>query len=283
MRNYDGDLLDAVTQDRAPNFAAPTRSRRSARASPIASSARARAARCSSGIGEKATITSLPTRARSAQVTQRVVYLEEGDVADVQRASLRDLRRERRARLAAGRSRSKTSGERSSSDRIGTSCRRRSSSSRGRSPTRWRASAASARSCSARAQQRSWRSVDAVHLLACGTSYYAGTRRPALAGGVAGLPAQAEIASEYRYRDSVPQSERAGRGRSRNRAKPPTRSPRSSTRKALGHEHTLAICNVADQLDGAADGAHLSHPRRAPRSASRRPRPSPRSSSLCSC
>jgi glucosamine--fructose-6-phosphate aminotransferase (isomerizing) len=46
--------------------------------------------------------------------------------------------------------------------------------------------------------------VDAVHLLACGTSYYAGLVGRLWLEAVAALPAQAEIASEYRYRASVP-------------------------------------------------------------------------------
>src|SRR6266581_2488411 len=46
--------------------------------------------------------------------------------------------------------------------------------------------------------------VDAVHILACGTSYYSGMVARLWLEGVAGIPAQAEIASEYRYRDSVP-------------------------------------------------------------------------------
>ncbi len=82
-------------------------------------------------------------------VTQRVAYLEEGDVADITREgyAIYDATGARvgRARRHGGKPRA----TRSSSDRTATSCRRKSSSSRARSPTRSRASAASRRSCSA--------------------------------------------------------------------------------------------------------------------------------------
>ena len=41
-------------------------------------------------------------------------------------------------------------------------------------------------------------------MLACGTSYYSGLTAKYWLEGIAGLPTQVEIASEYRYRDSVP-------------------------------------------------------------------------------
>ena len=76
-------------------------------------------------------------------VTRRVAYLEEGDVADVRRESLRDLRRARRSASSAPSSTSRRRRRRGRARaRTGTSCRRRSSSSRARSPTRSKASAA---------------------------------------------------------------------------------------------------------------------------------------------
>jgi glucosamine--fructose-6-phosphate aminotransferase (isomerizing) len=86
--------------------------------------------------------------------------------------------------------------------------------------------------------------VDSVHLLACGTSYYSSMVARQWLEGVAGLPAQAEISSEYRYRDSVPHAgalvvvvSQSGE----------TADTLSALRHAqgLGHRHTLAICNVA--------------------------------------
>jgi glucosamine--fructose-6-phosphate aminotransferase (isomerizing) len=47
-------------------------------------------------------------------------------------------------------------------------------------------------------------SVESALILACGTSYYSGLTSKIWLESIAGLPTQVEIASEYRYRDSVP-------------------------------------------------------------------------------
>jgi glucosamine--fructose-6-phosphate aminotransferase (isomerizing) len=46
--------------------------------------------------------------------------------------------------------------------------------------------------------------IDSALILACGTSYYAGLTAKYWLESIAALPTQVEIASEYRYRDSVP-------------------------------------------------------------------------------
>ena len=46
--------------------------------------------------------------------------------------------------------------------------------------------------------------VDSVLILACGTSYYSGLTAKVWLESITKLPVQVEIASEYRYRDSVP-------------------------------------------------------------------------------
>jgi len=48
------------------------------------------------------------------------------------------------------------------------------------------------------------RDVDSVLILACGTSYHAGMVARYWIEGLAGIPCNVEIASEYRYRESVP-------------------------------------------------------------------------------
>ena len=45
-------------------------------------------------------------------------------------------------------------------------------------------------------------------ILACGTSYYSGCTAKYWLEGIAKIPTQVEIASEYRYRDSVPNPRR---------------------------------------------------------------------------
>ena len=86
--------------------------------------------------------------------------------------------------------------------------------------------------------------VDAVRLLACGTSYYAGMVARSWLEGVAGIPAQAEIASEYRYRDSVPDPKALVVVISQSGETADTLAALAHAKK-LGHRHTLAICNVA--------------------------------------
>ena len=112
--------------------------------------------------------------------------------------------------------------------RTATTCRRRSSSSRARSPTRSKRVAGDrARALRRRARDASSRRSTRVLILACGTSYYAGADGEVLARDRSPkIPTQVEIASEYRYRDSVPNPNDAGRRRSRSRARPPTRWPR---------------------------------------------------------
>jgi len=86
--------------------------------------------------------------------------------------------------------------------------------------------------------------VGAVHVLACGTSYYSGMVARLWLEAVAGLPAQAEIASEYRYRASVPNPDALVVVVSQSGETADTLAALKHA-KALGHRHTLAICNVA--------------------------------------
>ena len=71
-----------------------------------------------------------------------------------------------------------------------------------------------------------FKEVDSVLILACGTSYYAGLTAKYWLEAIARIPTQVEIASEYRYRDSVPNPKHAGRHDHARAARPPTRWPR---------------------------------------------------------
>jgi len=86
--------------------------------------------------------------------------------------------------------------------------------------------------------------VKAVHLLACGTSYYSGLVGRLWLEALARLPAQAEIASEYRYRASVPDPEALVVVISQSGETADTLAALKHA-GALGHRQTLAICNVA--------------------------------------
>ena len=46
--------------------------------------------------------------------------------------------------------------------------------------------------------------IDSLLILACGTSYYSGLTAKYWLESIAKIPTQVEIASEYRYRESVP-------------------------------------------------------------------------------
>jgi len=86
--------------------------------------------------------------------------------------------------------------------------------------------------------------VKSVLLLACGTSYYSGLTAKYWLEGIAGLPTQVEIASEYRYRDSVPDPATLVVVVSQSGETADTLAALRHAR-SLGQKRTLAICNVA--------------------------------------
>jgi glucosamine--fructose-6-phosphate aminotransferase (isomerizing) len=89
------------------------------------------------------------------------------------------------------------------------------------------------------------RDVDAVQILACGTSYYAGSVARYWLESIAKLPASVEIASEYRYRDSVPNARSLVVTISQSGETLDTMEALKRA-KELGQERTLAICNVRE-------------------------------------
>ncbi len=91
---------------------------------------------------------------------------------------------------------------------------------------------------------RVFREIDSVLILACGTSYYSGCTAKYWLEGIAKIPTQVEVASEYRYRDSVPNA--------RTLVVTITQSGETAdTLAALRHAqgqgmlYTLTVCNVA--------------------------------------
>ena len=90
---------------------------------------------------------------------------------------------------------------------------------------------------------RSLRGAKSVLLLACGTSYYAGLTAKHWIESLARLPTQVEIASEYRYRDSVPDRDALVVVISQSGETADTLAALRHARK-LGQKRTLAICNV---------------------------------------
>jgi glucosamine--fructose-6-phosphate aminotransferase (isomerizing) len=88
------------------------------------------------------------------------------------------------------------------------------------------------------------RGAKKVLVLACGTSYYSGLVAKNWLEGIAGLPTQVEIASEYRYRDSVPDPATLVVVVSQSGETADTLAALRHA-KSLGQKRTLAICNVA--------------------------------------
>jgi glucosamine--fructose-6-phosphate aminotransferase (isomerizing) len=89
-----------------------------------------------------------------------------------------------------------------------------------------------------------FKQIDRVLILACGTSYYSGLTAKYWIESVAKVPVNVEIASEYRYRDSVPNPNTLVVTISQSGETADTLAALKHAR-SLGMEHTLTICNVA--------------------------------------
>jgi glucosamine--fructose-6-phosphate aminotransferase (isomerizing) len=90
---------------------------------------------------------------------------------------------------------------------------------------------------------RTFKDIDSVLILACGTSYYSGCTAKYWLESIAQIPTQVEVASEYRYRTSVPNP--------RTLVVTITQSGETADTLAalrhaqsLGMTQTLTICNV---------------------------------------
>ncbi|MEQ1592709.1 MAG: glutamine--fructose-6-phosphate transaminase (isomerizing) [Thiobacillaceae bacterium] len=87
--------------------------------------------------------------------------------------------------------------------------------------------------------------VKAVTFLACGTSFHAAKVATYWLEEIAGIPARAEIASEYRYRTSVPNPDALIVTISQSGETADTLAALNHA-KALGQDKTLTICNVPE-------------------------------------
>jgi glucosamine--fructose-6-phosphate aminotransferase (isomerizing) len=238
--HYDGDLLAAVTK-----AVAEFRGAYAIAAMTTREPGRVVGARAGSpllvGIGERDHFLASDASAL-APVTRRVVYLEEGDIADIGREgyAIYDGGGSRVVREVVT---VKTSGDavelgpyshfmqkeifeqpRAIADTL--------ESVGGIGPELFGAAAAGI-----------FAGINEVRVLACGTSYYSGMVVRLWLEAVAGIPAQAEIASEYRYRDSVPNPDALVVVISQSGETADTLSALKHA-KGLGHRHTLAICNA---------------------------------------
>ncbi|MCU0927750.1 MAG: glutamine--fructose-6-phosphate transaminase (isomerizing) [Burkholderiaceae bacterium] len=90
---------------------------------------------------------------------------------------------------------------------------------------------------------RVFKEVDRVLILACGTSYYAGSTAKYWLEAIAGIPTAVEIASEYRYRTSVPDARTLVVTITQSGETADTLAALKHAR-SLGMAHTLTVCNV---------------------------------------
>jgi glucosamine--fructose-6-phosphate aminotransferase (isomerizing) len=92
--------------------------------------------------------------------------------------------------------------------------------------------------------EKTLRDANSVLILACGTSYYAGLVARHWIEDLAGIPCNVEIASEYRYRPSVPDPRALVVVISQSGETADSLSALKHA-QSLGQSRTLAICNVA--------------------------------------
>jgi len=181
------------------------------------------------------------------QATRRVIFLEEGDTAEVTRASVRVFDGEGReiqrdvhvsdvslASLELGPYRHFMQKEiheqpRAIADTIEAVMDN---------------GAFSAELCGKDAQDV-FAGVEAVQILACGTSYYAGLVARYWIESIAGIPCAVDIASEYRYRNVVANPKQLVVTISQSGETLDTMEALKYA-KSLGHEKTLSICNVPE-------------------------------------
>jgi glucosamine--fructose-6-phosphate aminotransferase (isomerizing) len=89
------------------------------------------------------------------------------------------------------------------------------------------------------------RGATSVHIVACGTSYHAALVARYWLEDIAGIPTRAEIASEYRYRRSVPDRNGLFLTISQSGETADTLAALEHA-KSLGYRATAAICNVPE-------------------------------------
>ena len=94
------------------------------------------------------------------------------------------------------------------------------------------------------ADSQEWQEFDQVLILACGTSYYSACVAKYWFEDIAKIPTQVEIASEYRYRQSIPNPRTLIVVVSQSGETADTLAALRHA-KQLGHPLSLSICNVA--------------------------------------
>jgi len=178
------------------------------------------------------------------QVTRRIVYLEEGDCAEVTRHSARVV--DARGRVVERPLH--VSELRSEALELGT-WRHYMQKEIFEQPAAVAATLETAGSASAAVfgpeAERIFSQTTSCLILACGTSYHAGLVARYWIESLAGVRCTVEIASEYRYRESVPDPRALVVVISQSGETADTIGALHHA-KGLGQERTLAICNVPE-------------------------------------
>jgi len=123
--------------------------------------------------------------------------------------------------------------------------------------------------------------TEQVLVLACGTSHHAGLVARHWIESIAGLPCNVEIASEYRYRQSVPNPKSLVVGISQSGETADTLAALDTRASSGSPTRSPSATSRSRRSSGPASCG--SSRARAPRSASPPPRPSPPSSPRCCC
>ena len=198
------------------------------------------------GLGELANFAASDTSAL-AHVTQRIIYLEDGDCGELSPAdiSIADMRGNMVRRPV------RQSEQTAAATQLGSYQRymQKEIFEQPAAVTGTLEMIASAKSVSPRlfgpdAGDILGR-INGVLILACGTSYHAGLVARHWIEDMAGIPCNVEIASEYRYLNSVPDEHALVVTISQSGE---TADTIAASRHAmnLGHQHSLCICNVAE-------------------------------------
>jgi glucosamine--fructose-6-phosphate aminotransferase (isomerizing) len=181
------------------------------------------------------------------QVTQRVIYLEEGDCAELTREQLRIfdgagkavVRKEQISALTAeavelGPYQHYMQKEIFEQPMAVANTLEMVTSARAVAPQLFGAGA-----------DKIFNNINGLTILACGTSYHAGMVARYWIEAVAGLPCNVEIASEYRYRETVNDPDTLVVTISQSGETADTLAALQYA-KARGHRYSLAICNAPE-------------------------------------
>ncbi|MBT9458504.1 MAG: glutamine--fructose-6-phosphate transaminase (isomerizing) [Burkholderiaceae bacterium] len=182
-----------------------------------------------------------------AGVTDQIVYLEEGDVVDLQMGKVWISNRDAQGRYQAVQREVRTVHAHTGAAELGpyrhymqkeifeqpVAIANTLDSVEGISPELFGDGA-----------YRIFKDVDSVLILACGTSYYAGLTAKYWLESMAKIPTSVEVASEYRYRDSVPNPRTLVVTITQSGETADTLAALKHAR-SLGMEHTLTVCNVS--------------------------------------